>query len=167
MPTIAGALTDDDQIAAILDEVGDTSDGKVERWVVLYWEKYAGKAQLDRQLQTLYTTRDCFRLKLTAYSEQVDFQAAGNAVSFKLSQSTGFLTDRIKEIQTEIERLELKARKRRVAVAVQLTTVVPISVQDELNREALPPPLLPDPSNPGLAGSPFVSLNRNPNQVNP
>jgi hypothetical protein len=69
---ITGALSETEQIQAILDEVGDTPDQKVSAWAKRYWDKYAGKAQLDVSCQVLYTTRECWRLKLSSYQEQND-----------------------------------------------------------------------------------------------
>lgn len=154
---ITGALSETEQIQAILDEVGDTPDQKVSAWAKRYWDKHAGKAQLDRQLQVLYTTRDCWRLKLSSYQEQVDFQAQGD-LQLRLSQRTGFGAERITELQAEIERLEIKARKRRAGVTLPITQQTPISVQDELNRQAQPPPQIIDPNDPIYAGSPFEPL---------
>jgi hypothetical protein len=153
---ITGALTETEQIQAILDEVGDTPDQKVSAWAKRYWDKYAGKAQLDRQLQVLYTTRDCWRLKLSSYQEQND--VVQGPIQYKLGQRTGFGAARITELQAEIERLEIKARKRRIGVTLPITQQTPISVQDELNREAQPPPQIIDPNDPIYAGSPFEPL---------
>jgi hypothetical protein len=153
---ITGALSETEQIQAILDEVGDTPDQKVSAWAKRYWDKYAGKAQLDRQLQVLYTTRDCWRLKLSSYQEQND--VVQGPIQYKIGQRTGFGAARITELQAEIERLEIKARKRRVGVTLPITQQTPISVQDELNRAAQPPPQIIDPNDPIYAGSPFEPL---------
>jgi hypothetical protein len=111
---------------------------------------------LDRQLQVLYTTRDCWRLKLSSYQEQND--VVQGPIQYKIGQRTGFGAARITELQAEIERLEIKARKRRVGVTLPITQQTPISVQDELNRAAQPPPQIIDPNDPIYAGSPFEPL---------
>jgi hypothetical protein len=156
MAAMSGLGTDFEKVQAIVDEVGDTPDGLVSSYSLATRDKYAGKALLDPQLQVLYTTRDLLKLKRRQYAEQVDFTAQGD-VQLKLSQRTAYLTDRIKESQTEIERLEMLARRRRGGVTTPITTVVPVSVADEVARENLPPPQLPDPSDPSLGGWPFGS----------
>lgn len=153
---ITGALTETEQVQEILDEVGDTPDQKVSAWAKRHLDKYAGKAALNVDLPLLYAKRECWRLKLSSYQEQND--VVQGPIQYKLGQRTGYGKDRIAELQTEIVRLERKAAARRVGVTLPITQQTPISVQDELNREAQPPPQIIDPNDPIYAGSPFESL---------
>lgn len=154
MAAMSGLSTDFEKVQAIVDEVGDTPDGLVSSYSLAIWDKYAGRALLDPQLQVLYTTRDLLKLKRRQYAEQVDFTAQGD-VQMKLSQRTAYVKDRIAECQTEIERVEMLARNRRGGVTTPITQTVPISVADEVARQQMPPPQLSDPSDPSLAGWPF------------
>ena len=151
------SLSPTTQQTLIIAEVGDAPDNRVTTNIVAIWADEAGHANVDPKLQVLYTKRRCIDLLLGYYRGRVDMRTFDHA-ELKLSQMTGNLAQMRLGVQTEITRLEKKARSSRVGVATPITQVQPISAQDEINRETGPQPAIIDPNDPAYAGSPWEPL---------
>lgn len=139
----------------IISQVGDTAQSVVAQNVAGVWDAYAGRALVaGPALQALYTKRDCIDLVLGSLREDVDSAIPGDMAS-KEDQKTGHLRAMRTEASAEIVRLEARARSTRGGATTPITTVVPISVADEVARQQQPPSQLPDPNDPRYGGWPF------------
>lgn len=133
-------------------EVNDTPDGRLTNNVAAIWAACAPYAQIDYQLQVLYTKRRLIELAQGYYTTQVTFNAFQDA-SVNLSDILKGYGLMRAQVQVEIERIEAKAQKRRGAVSTPITTTAPITPE-----EAMLPPASPfsDANDPAYAGSPYA-----------
>jgi hypothetical protein len=138
-------LTDDQQ--RLVDEVGETDDGRLAANVVAVLAVWAGKDLIKPGLTRLYAKRQLIDLAMGAVRSQVDFSDA-QGLTVKAGQRGTRLQAMQDTTLAEIIRLEAKARGRRLGASQELVTKAP----------AMPPwptPPFPDANDPRLNGDPY------------
>jgi len=135
---VTQAVTPQEIWNMLIAEVGDTTPSTLAAWAPTIWDSYADKAFVYPRLQELYFHKRLIDIKLGSLANFVDASMSGD-VSVRLSQRSDFLTNRKKEVQAEIEKVECWARSVRPPVVETL-------VATEI--ETPPPPGTPLPTPP-------------------
>lgn len=106
-------------ILQVTDE--DAEQAYLGTYINLLWQQWAHMNAVHPDLAALYVKRECIKLLQPSVRRKVDL-AEQQGTSLKLQQQYANLRDMLSETQTEIERIEKKARGTRPGASGQLKT---------------------------------------------
>jgi hypothetical protein len=136
-----------DEQSRMVQEVGETDDGRIAANVAAVFAIWAGKDALYAGLTWLYVKRELVELAIGAERAKVDFTSAQD-LGMKMSDKAGALQTMYDKTLAEIIRIESKARGSRPGASLELVTQTPQS-------SPWPSPPYPNANSRRLRGDPY------------